>query len=113
MNESQLKAKEGIKMAEKKQPELHMYRRAKHPTRRDLWYCIDPACSRGNHKINQMFLLGKLAKCAYCSERFKITAKKLHDQSILHCDNCKRGGSRKEVAIATDAIINDLLKDVI
>lgn len=67
----------------------HTLKRVKHPKRRDLWMCTAPECS---FRTNQMYLDGKLAQCAYCSEQFTITSRKLAKQSLLHCDNCKRVG---------------------
>lgn len=71
---------------------LHIYKRVRHPKRRDLFMCADPKCA---HRTNKVYLVGKAAMCPYCNHEFVITPTKLNKQGLLHCDNCKRGGTGK------------------
>jgi len=73
---------------------LHSYKRVKHPRRRDLWMCADPKCA---HRTNKIWLLGKSAQCFYCQAEFIVTSTKLKKQGFLHCDDCKRGGTGKQL----------------
>lgn len=52
----------------KQEKHIHTYER--HPTRRDIYRCIDPSCS---HYINITFLLGKEGLCPNCHQKIILT----------------------------------------
>jgi hypothetical protein len=89
-------------MSGTKMKHIHIYKRVKHPKRRDLWMCAEPNCS---FRTNQIYLEGKEARCPYCNHTFIITKLKLKKQSLLHCDDCKRGGTGKKLNAETPSVL--------
>lgn len=64
---------------------VHIYERIPHPTRKDLYMCVDNC----PHTINAIRLKGKQARCPYCRCVFEIPWNQIvKRRAKLHCVSC-------------------------
>jgi len=93
------------------QKHLHVYERAAHKTRIDLYFCRDPHC---NHRINKIYLLGKAAECPFCGQEYVITREMLYKKrkglKLLHCKNCKKRGKERDQTV--ELLAQELKKEI-